>query len=253
MPRVNVQMLIARGVGEKIQEKMGFAREEPAPEIGVYEFHGIVGHHSNGQDGCFFTSQTRPIASVDTCNPPLAPDAATAQTLINRHDGSFSTNYVRAGFNYRRTRVHADPDGPFVDDQDWTVGLELEQNFAMDPNVFPLYGRTRLTASAGFAGRPSGQSDHWWDKEHWWTCDARREIKGSAKFIAGHPGTVNPFVLIGEAACFPSTEGGWGFFVRYYSGQDYYNLGMLDNINRWQAGATFTQDGFFRFRGTLKK
>src|SRR5262249_17430829 len=123
-----------------------------------------------------------------------------------------------------------------------------EQNFAMDPNVYPLYGRTRITTGAAFAGRPSQRTDHWWDQDHWWTCNARREIKGSVKFIAGHPDTVWPAVLTAEAACFPSSEGGWGIFARYYVGQDYYNLGFLDNIHRWQVGATFSQDGFFRFR-----
>jgi hypothetical protein len=244
MPRVNVQLLYATGVSRKLQENTGLLRKGSAPEIGVYEFHEIVGHHSNGQDGCLFNPQTR-IDNADSCTPPLAPDAAAAHLIINKHDGSFATNYARAGFNYRRTRVDANT---LVDDQDWTVGLELEHNFLMDPDVRPLYGPTRLTASAGFAGRPGGKSDHWWDHEHWWTCDARREIKGSLKYIHGHPGTVWPVVVTGEADCFPSTEGGWGLFVRYYAGQDYYNLGFLDNIHRWQAGATFSQDGFFRFR-----
>jgi len=247
MPRVNLQLLYATGLSQKIQEHATGGRRGATSEIGIYEFHAIVGHHSNGQDGCLFSTQKR-VYNAEDCTPALAPDAETAQRIINRHDGSFSTNYVRAGLNYRGTRV--DPT-TLVDDQDWTVGLELEQNFHMDPNVYPLYGRTRLTASAGFAGRPSRRSGgHWWDREHWWTCDARREVKGSLKYIYGHPDTVWPVALTAEAACFPSTEGGWGFFVRYYAGQDYYNLGFLDNIHRWQAGATFAQDGFFRFRRT---
>jgi hypothetical protein len=51
-----------------------------------------------------------------------------------------------------------------------------------------------------------------------------------------------------QASCFPTTNGGWGFFVRYYRGQDYYNVGFLDNISRVHIGATFNQSGFFRFR-----
>jgi hypothetical protein len=31
-------------------------------------------------------------------------------------------------------------------------------------------------------------------------------------------------------------------------GQDYYNLGLLENIQRVHVGATFNQSGFFRFR-----
>ena len=246
MPRINVQMLFARGATEKVQESLGLplAKNEE-PQITIYELHTIIGHHSNGQDGCFYSEPTqfRPSPNAD-CVPVLALDAATAQPVINRQSGSFSTNYVRAGMNYRRTRV----DKQLIDDQDWTVGFEVEQNFHMDPYGYPLYGRTRLTASAGFAGRPRGQSPHWWDTQHWWTCDARREVKGFAKYIAGHPSTVKPVVVSAEAACFPSSEGGWGWFVRYYYGQDYYNIAFLNNISRWQVGATFTQDGFFRFR-----
>jgi hypothetical protein len=51
-----------------------------------------------------------------------------------------------------------------------------------------------------------------------------------------------------RAACYPTRQGGWGIFVRYYGGQDYYNLGLLDNIQRVHVGATFNQSGFFRFR-----
>src|SRR5258706_8758288 len=246
MPRVNLQVLYARGMAGKLRENMGLVPRGTASAIGVYEYHAILGHHSNGQDGCFFKGQTR-VSDAEDCTPPLTPDAEAARNLINRHDGSFSTNYVRLGFNYRGTRVDS---ATLVDDRDWTVGMEIEQHFHMDPNVFPRYGRTRVIGSVGVASRPNGMSDHWWDQAHWWTCDARREAKGSITYIAGHPDTVWPVAVTGELACFPSTEGGWGIFVRYYAGQDYYNLGFLDNITRWQVGATFNQDGFFRFRRT---
>ena len=247
MPRANVQALFARGVAEKVGQSLMLPGPAKEPQVTLYEWHTIVGHHSNGQDGCFYAepTQSRPVGNPNgDCVPVLNLDAATAQPLVNGKDGSFSTNYIRIGMNYRRTRI----DQKLVDDQDWTIGIELEQNFHIDPYVYPLYGRTRWTGSAAFAGRPRGQSDHWWDQEHWWTCDARREVKGFAKYIAGHPSTVKPFVLSAEAACFPSTVGGWGWFVRYYYGQDYYNIAFLDNISRWQLGMTFSQDGFFRFR-----
>jgi len=36
-------------------------------------------------------------------------------------------------------------------------------------------------------------------------------------------------------------------FARYYTGQDYYNLGFAESINRLMFGAHFQQDGFLRF------
>jgi hypothetical protein len=35
--------------------------------------------------------------------------------------------------------------------------------------------------------------------------------------------------------------------VRFYTGQDYYNLGFTDSITRFMVGAHFEQDGFLRF------
>jgi hypothetical protein len=51
-----------------------------------------------------------------------------------------------------------------------------------------------------------------------------------------------------QVSCFPWLNGGWGFFARWYAGQDYYNVGFLDDINRLQVGLTFNQADFFRFR-----
>jgi hypothetical protein len=56
------------------------------------------------------------------------------------------------------------------------------------------------------------------------------------------------FSVYPQFSCFPWENGGWGFFVRFYSGQDYYNIGFLERINRLHFGATFNQSGFFRFR-----
>jgi len=66
--------------------------------------------------------------------------------------------------------------------------------------------------------------------------------------IVGHPDSVWPVAVMAQFTCYPTPRGGWGFFIRYYGGQDYYNLGLLDNIQRVHVGATFLQSAFFRFR-----
>ena len=48
------------------------------------------GHHSNGQDGCLFTSQERDEGGE------CVEVAPTAEKVVNKQDGSFSTNYIEA-------------------------------------------------------------------------------------------------------------------------------------------------------------
>jgi hypothetical protein len=51
-----------------------------------------------------------------------------------------------------------------------------------------------------------------------------------------------------EAACLPRAWGGTGLFVRYYRGQDYYNLGFGESITRLQFGFTLQRATFLSFR-----
>src|SRR4030095_3269960 len=56
--------------------------------VGLWAGQITVGHHSNGQDGCLFTTDV--LVNEDCVGP------ADLQQ-INRINGSFSTNYVRIG------------------------------------------------------------------------------------------------------------------------------------------------------------
>jgi hypothetical protein len=42
-----------------------------------------------------------------------------------------------------------------------------------------------------------------------------------------------------------------GVLYALLPGQDYYNVGFLDDIRRLHVGLTFNQTGFFRFRRPL--
>jgi hypothetical protein len=77
----------------------------------------------------------------------------------------------------------------------------------------------------------------------------RSRLAGSATlyYVGQAPNTVGPLALQLEASCTFSDRGGWGAFARYYSGQDYYNLGFADSISRVMVGVHFEQDGFLRF------
>ncbi|MCC7180467.1 MAG: hypothetical protein IT177_18960 [Acidobacteria bacterium] len=202
------------------------------------------GHHSNGQDGCLFTDQAR----VDDECVPEEPSEPRPET-VNRKDGSFSTNYIRVGVQYRRLHPRGDDpvDVRAITRREWGVGASLELNprgylgGSISDTLRPLYGPTRVGLSADvIAG-------------NWRPPVLRRVTCGRAwadlslTFIRGAASSVENVVTSAEAACLPGGWGGAGLFVRYYRGQDYYNASFLENINRLQFGVTFMHGKFLGF------
>ena len=161
------------------------------------------------------------------------PGALTAET-INRRDGSFSTNYLRTGINYSRNWMESNLEA----DREARLRVEVEHHPRrwIDDEIEELYGRTRLIGAAAYA------------TQHVRFCQRRLEGSASLTWNPGVVETVSEWSTSVQASCFPFSGGGWGFFVRYYRGQDYYNIGFLDEISRVHIGATFNQSGFFRFR-----
>jgi hypothetical protein len=238
MPRANVQGFWVRG----LKDCGGQRRERPAdcatlesalrnlPRVTVWEGHIMIGHHSNGQDGCLSVEQRRTDDGLGDCFPIVVPTAET----INRRNGSFSTNYLRFGGNYSKN---------WLDQNLWSVHelsvlaeFEYHPRAWVDENMVDLYGRSRLNTGVSYSRRELG------------FCRKR--------FTAMTHVTWNPTVADGvpslsstsQVSCFMTPNGGWGLFVRLYSGQDYYNVGFLDGIARVHIGATFSQADFFRFR-----
>jgi hypothetical protein len=225
MPRGSVQMIFARGVKDVLGPA---AAVDPSrrDEVSLWEGHLIVGHHSNGQDGCLYTDEVR---SGEDCVRTVTP--STGAREINTKDGSFSTNYARVGVNYRKNYLDRD----LWAIHEWGLRADVEQHFNMDPLIRELYGRTRFEFAATHANREVKP------------CRHRLEVSGAATVITGASDEVWPVAITGQLSCFPFDKGGWGFFVRYYGGQDYYNVGFLKNIQRVHVGATFNTGGFFRF------
>jgi hypothetical protein len=99
-----------------------------------------------------------------------------------------------------------------------------------------IYGRHRANLGTAYATR----GIPW--------CQKRFEVAAGAVW---NPGVVDPELVWSghvETTCFPWLNGGWGFLVRWFAGQDSYNIGFLDDINRLHVGVTFNQADFFRFR-----
>ena len=203
------------------------------------------GHHSNGQNGCLFLEQVR----IDGECEPQSP-AGTGPEDVNLENGSFSTNYIRLGLEYRR--LYPDGDDPedirAVTRREWGIGGSIELNpsgyvgGSISDTLRPLYGPTRFRVTADIvAGN--------WSIPVWLlnrvNC-GRAWADGSVTFISGGAASVEN-VFSAEAACLPAGWGGAGLFVRYYRGQDYYNAAFLQNINRVQFGVTFLQGKFLAF------
>lgn len=251
MPRVNVQVLWARNFKAALRERSAgldmktrpdfVAALARLPSVSLWEAHLIVGHHSNGQDGCITTEQERDPSDSDACAPA---GVVPTKENINRIDGSFSTNYLRMGINYSRNWMNNDaPDSSApatelqaVREARLRVDFEYHPRAWVDEDIVDLYGRARVHLAGAYAARDIG------------IC--RKRLEGSAG-VVWNPGVVETVPELSgtvQVSCFPATNGGWGFFARLYTGQDYYNIGFLDRITRLHVGATFNQTNWFRFR-----
>lgn len=246
MPRVNLQLLWARNAGavKSRARQAAAARSTGAPQdlaalfrelpsVRLWEVHLIGGHHSNGQDGCITTVQNRVPPLTGDCEPA---DVVPTRDQVNRRDGSFSTNYIRTGLNYSRHWMESTPDLQAVREARIRAEFEYHPRAWVDDNIVDLYGRARVLVGGSYAVKSAG-----WCK---------KRLEGSAGLV-WNPGVVSGVPELSttwQASCFPTENGGWGFFARLYSGQDYYNIGFLDGITRLHIGATFNQADFFRFR-----
>ena len=205
--------------------------------IRFWEGHVIVGHHSNGQEGCITREQERDPDSTE-CVPAGIP--VTLDT-INEYDGSFSTNYVRIGVNHVRYRLGGttDPDtGLKPATREARIGAEFEYHPRswVDEDIVELMGRARVRGRAAYAWRGIG------------FCGKRLEAEAGLTWNPGVTDGLDELSAFGQLSCFPAISGGWGFFVRVYDGQDYYNIGFLRSITRLHVGLTFNQTDWFRFR-----
>lgn len=175
----------------------------------------IVGHHSNGQSGCFFTNQTGR-------DPACAPEGVLP---LNETSGSFSTNYVRTELHGRYV---------FAADRElesgWLVGggVALEVNTRGGPGGISeeqrqLYGRGRYEFEGTVQRLKTGH---------------RARTTLTAAYPYGETPSRRATVRV-EAAVMPAWAGGFGLFVRHVRGRDDYNILFLERIHLWMIGVIF--------------
>jgi hypothetical protein len=195
------------------------------------------GHHSNGQNGCLFTTQFRDDEG-ECVNPvPVLPEN------VNKEDGSFSTNYLQVMAYYGRLSLDSTgaPDGEFATRREWRIGAGIQLNpqgyvgGSIDEELSDMYGPTRVLFEAAAAQRDL------------WRC-GRAEGSFKLQYIGDAAPDVPGFITAIEGLCLPRRWGGAGLFVRYYYGQDYYNLAFNEGVSRLQFGFALQKDSFLSFR-----
>ena len=235
MPKITFQLARLRNVSASNDSD---SDEFNAGPIGMWLLDVIpFGHHSNGQNGCLFTSEVR--NDEGEC-VELVP---TTTKTVNKENGSFSTNYIEVTGHYGR--MYLDSVGAaaqeFATRWEWRAGAGVQLNpegyigGSIKPATAELYGPTRLLFAAMAARREA------------WRC-GRAAADVRLQYITDAPSGLPSLISQAEGACFPKGWGGAGVFVRIYHGQDYYNLGFTESITRFQFGITLQRDQFLSFK-----
>jgi hypothetical protein len=245
MPKGTVQLAWMRNLStvDPVKRRSTFI-EGP---VEMWLVHAIpFGHHSNGQNGCLFTDEARVAGECVPVSPgPPGP------RVVNTENGSFSTNYVRAGLNYRRLYPRGDDPADIrpLTRREWGVGGAVELHptgyvgGSISDELRPLYGATRLRGTADVVAGNWRAPVPLLKRV---TC-GRAWTEATIEYIHGAASAVDPVTVSAEAACMPAGWGGSGVFVRYYRGQDYYNAAFLEHIQRVQVGITFLHGKFLGF------
>ena len=90
MPRLTAQLMKAYGGGTLLSPNTG--------RRNVLGFVGVLGHHSNGGDGCVFQDEAYDATGTACIAPSPLP---ALDTRAVRSNGNFTTNYVQVGFFHR--------------------------------------------------------------------------------------------------------------------------------------------------------
>jgi hypothetical protein len=235
MPKGTVQLVRFRNVSRSTDSDSDEFNRGP---VAMWLVDAIpFGHHSNGQNGCLFTSEVRD--DTGECVEPVPSSVKP----VNKENGSFSTNYIEAMVSYGRLYLDSDgaAAGQFATRLEWHVGVGVQVNpegyvgGSIDRELSQRYGPTRLLVGGSAARRDM------------WRC-GRAAAEARVQYITDAPQGIPSLITQAEGACFPRGWGGAGLFARIHHGQDYYNLGFAESITRLQFGVTLQRDQFLSFR-----
>jgi hypothetical protein len=222
----------------RMQNKRSFPINSPSYKVHLTYFHDInilkktflknilfdnsiwmasVSHHSNGKAGDFYLKDT-------------------TENIININDGSFSTDFVSFGFSTVKVKQTGKDMDAF---QSAKAYLEIHPRFTETSEIKYRYGNYRFFVSWGVGGpwRPA--------KKTWvnhWLQNSGLDLQTG--WVAGRITGVSEidvrarWVIDFKYNYYPPWFDEIAFFVRFYRGQDYYNIYFSNTIHVVSFGLT---------------
>ena len=255
MPRLSYEYFRATRLHDTLVG--GTALIPPHPEFAWVRLTGFrvsVGHHSNGQAGCFLEGQHPGPTSFEADDCVGLPDTGTIH--VNRANGDFSTSYV--GLLAHETFINRGGGNRPL----YTIGGALGYDWhatAFLPGHSPaierqFYGSWRAHAQAEAAlSDGSNCAD---DARGWCRWRGRTRITAfyerapsrHGPLVRRLPEAIVPYRWYAEVSHTFDLIGGTGPFVRSVGGQDYYNIGFVHRRRQTLVGWTFDLGGYESIR-----
>lgn len=170
-------------------------------------FYGRIGHHSNGQEGAFYSDEEE----------------------INLKSGNFLTNFLELG--YIKTNIN----NRFNAYQFFKTSLEYHPKRLGDTNLHGIYSRYRWHGAFSIFRLPKNNEKQPFSKR------PTRSLKGEATWMFGNYNDLNTlsperFNLKLTFYYHPKFLEDIGFFTQFYHGSDYYNIYFNHRLNILRFG-----------------
>jgi hypothetical protein len=178
-------------------------------------FASIV-HHSNGQDGKFYVN-----------------DSTSTIDLVK---GNFPLNYIQLGAVLYTLRATG---SKYFSLSEIKINVDYCPSGWCDPNLQKTYGLKRLFSTISFGGPWREEKKDWINR---WLQNSSFELKTGWIF-----GEYNDYSLLDAShrmiidltyKYYPQWFDEIAFFVRFYSGQDYYNVYFEKQLTTLTCGIT---------------
>jgi hypothetical protein len=175
-----------------------------------------IAHHSNGQDSKFYIN-----------------DSTTTVDLVK---GNFSVNYIQLGAMVYTLRATG---SQYFSLSEIKIHAELYPSWLCDPNLQKIYGFKRLFSTISFGGPWREEKKDWVNR---WLQKSTLELKTG--WILGD---YRDFSLLDAShrmivdltyKYYPLWFDEIAFFVRFYTGQDYYNVYFEKQLSTLTCGIT---------------
>jgi len=215
----------------RMQRQKSYPINSPSYKVNLTYFYGLDGkviydhallfaslnHHSNGEGGDYYLKDT------------------TANT-VNIDNGSFSTDFITLGFSSFKVKSKPKNMDAF---QSIKAYMEIHPTFSSTTEIQNRYGNYRIYASWA-AGGPWNPSTKTWlnrwmqhsglEAQSGWIFG---EMQGVSRIDARKRWSIDI-----KYNYYPAWFDEVAFFVRFYRGQDYYNIYFMNTIHVVSFGLT---------------